>query len=102
MPKAKLKLSWSPEAEADLLEIWHWGAGHFSIDIADKHLRDIHASALNLSDFPEIGQKRDDLARMLRSIVIYPTVLFYRITGHSVEVVRVIDGRQNLAAIFRE
>ena len=36
----------------------------------------------------------------MRSIVIYPTVLFYRIGYRSIDVVRVVDGRRNLAAIF--
>ena len=38
----KLTLDWSPEAEADLLVIWRWGATRFSPDTADTHLRDIH------------------------------------------------------------
>ena len=68
--------------------------------IADKHLRDISSAAQNLCDFPESGRSRDDLLPDLRSIVIFPTVLFYRLTPAAVEVVRVIDGRRNIAAMF--
>ena len=100
MVEANRRLIWSPEAESDLLQIWHWGASHFSTDIADKHLRDISSAAQNLCDFPESGRSRDDLLPGLRSIVIFPTVAFYRQRLDLVEMVRVVDGRRNIAAMF--
>src|SRR5665213_1641363 len=100
MPRASLQLVWSPEAEADLLTIWGWGAAHFSPDIADAYLLDIQRAARNLTDFPHAGVERDRLVLGMRSIVVYPTVLFYRIGSHSVDIVRVVDGRRNLAAFF--
>ena len=100
MPKARLQLVWSPEADADLLTIWSWGARHFSPDTADAHLRDIQRAARNLTDFPHSGVERDQLVPGMRSIVVYPTVLFYRIEGQSIDIVRVVDGRRNLAAFF--
>ena len=83
-----------------MLQIWHWGASHFSTDIVDKHLRDISNAAQNLCDFPESGRSRADLLPGLRSIVIFPTVVFYRLKLETVEIVRVVDGRRNIAAMF--
>jgi toxin ParE1/3/4 len=100
MPEPKLQLIWSPEAEADLLEIWRWGAVRFSPDTADGHLRDIQRAARDLTDTPFSGRSRDDLRPGLRSRVVYPTVVFYRVGSRSIDIVRVIDGRRNLAAIF--
>jgi toxin ParE1/3/4 len=100
MPKARLQLIWSPEAEADLLEIWRWGAVRFSPDTADTHLRDIQRAASNLMDAPFLGRGRDDLITGIRSIAVYPTVIFYRAGDRSIDIVRVVDGRRNLAAIF--
>ncbi len=94
------RLVWSPESENDLLDIWHWGARHFSIEIADRHLLEIQEAAARLADFPETGRARDDLLAGIRSIVVYPTVVFYRVTRTAVQVVRVIDGRRNIAAIL--
>jgi toxin ParE1/3/4 len=100
MPGRKLQLVWSPEAEADLLTIWRWGAIHFSPDVADAHLRDIQHTAQNLIDFPYSGAKRDQIVPNIRSIVVYPTVIFYRIGSKSIDIVRIADGRRNLAAFF--
>jgi toxin ParE1/3/4 len=100
MPGPKLQLVWSPEAADDLLTIWRWGAAHFSADVADAHLRDINHAAQNLIDFPNSGVKRDQIIPNIRSVIVYPTVVFYRIGTHSIEIVRVVDGRRNLAAFF--
>jgi len=100
MQRPELQLIWSPEAEADLLTIWAWGAAHFSPDAANAHLRDIQRAASHLTDFPQSGVERDQLSPGIRSIVVYPTVLFYRIGSQSIDVVRVVDGRRNLAALF--
>ena len=95
-----LRLIWSPEAETDLLSIWHWGAARFSPVIADTHLRDIQRAAEQLTQFPHTGVARDEIVRGIRSIVVYPTVIFYRINESSIDIIRVIDGRRNIAALF--
>ena len=100
MAEAIRRLIWSQEAESDLLQIWHRGASHFSTDIADKHLHEISSAAQSLCEFPESGRSRVDLLPGLRSIVIFPTVVFYRLTPAAVEIVRAVDGRRNIAAMF--
>ena len=49
-----------------------------------------------------MGRERDDLRPGVRQVVVYPTVLFYRVLREQVEVVRVVDGRRDLAPIFGE
>jgi toxin ParE1/3/4 len=93
-------LLWSPQAEGDLAEIWRWGAKLFSPAAADRHLRNIHAAAERCRLAPFLGRERDDLRPDVREIVVYPTVVFYRVTSEAVEIIRVIDGRRNLAALF--
>lgn len=100
MPDHKFTVIWSPEADFDLLEIWRWGAKHFSSEIADAHAQDILRLTANLQDAPLLGRSRDDLLGGIRSVVVYPTVVFYRVATDTVEIVRVVDGRKNLAAIF--
>jgi toxin ParE1/3/4 len=100
MAGSKLRLVWSPQAEADLINIWRWGAKRFSPDRADAHLRDIERAARLLTETPFAGRNRDDIRVGLRSVVVHPTVAFYRVGADSVDIVRVIDGRRNLAAIF--
>jgi toxin ParE1/3/4 len=100
MSHPDLDLVWSPEAAADLLQIWHYGARHFSSDQADAHLRDIQNSAASLQRHPHLGRPRDEFVAGIRSIVVYPTCIFYRVGKSAIEIVRVVDGRRNLAAIF--
>ena len=100
MSEPEFQLVWSPEAEADLLSIWRWGATHFSPETADTHLRDIQRAATHLIEFAEAGVARDQIVAGIRSIVVYPTVLFYRIGNGSIDIVRLVDGRRNLAAFF--
>jgi toxin ParE1/3/4 len=83
-----------------LLDIWGEGARRFSTEIADTHLRDIHAAANRLIEHPFLSRQRDELRPGVRSIVVYPTVLFCRVAVDAVEVVRVLDGRRDLPTVF--
>ncbi|MBM3261061.1 type II toxin-antitoxin system RelE/ParE family toxin, partial [Candidatus Kaiserbacteria bacterium] len=76
MPDHKFTVIWSPEADFDLLEIWRWGAKHFSSEIADAHAQDILRLTANLQDAPLLGRSRDDLLGGIRSVVVYPTLYF--------------------------
>lgn len=96
------RIVWSPESETDLLMVWHWGASHFSSEIADAHLRDIEKVVASFREQPYLGRSRGDLVPGIRALVVYPTVLFYRVGTDRVEIVRVVDGRRNLAAIFSQ
>ena len=100
MTTDSFRVVWSPEFEDDLLSIWRWGAARFSPAIADGHLRDIHRAAMRLAASPLMGRERDDLRAGIRQIVVYPTVLFYRVAHDRIQVVRVVDGRRELAALF--
>src|SRR4051812_14619145 len=100
MRSDEITIVWSPESEEDLLNIWHWGAIRFSPDIADSHLRDIGSVVANLRQSPFMGQARDDLMVGIRRIVVYPTIVFYRVAADRVEIVRVVDGRRDFAALF--
>jgi plasmid stabilization system protein ParE len=53
-----------------------------------------------LAGTPLMGRERDDPRPGIREIVVYPTVLFYRVSQQRVEVVRVVDGRRDLASRF--
>lgn len=100
MADDSFRVVWSPESEDDLLSIWRWGASRFSPAIADGHLREIHRAAMRLATSPLMGRERDDLRAGVREIVVYPTVLFYRVSHDRIEVVRVVDGRRDIAALF--
>lgn len=68
---------------------------------AEKIIHDITSACRLLEDHPFAGRSRDDVRTGLRSIVTSPYVIFYRIDkGETAEIVRVLDGRQDIEEIF--
>src|SRR5262249_48971490 len=102
MAATKYELVWSLESEQDLLDIWDYSAQTWSLETADKHLEAIYASTERLGEWPFSGRARDEIRIGLRSLVVYPHVIFYRVTATRVDVVRVLYGGRDLEVIFSE
>lgn len=102
MPNKHRRVIWAPRARQDLREVWRYYARVASPDIADKLLRDIDQAGERLADEALMWRARDDVMPGLRSVLVHPYVIFYRLTDTSVEIARVIHGRRNFAAIFRK
>ena len=92
----------SPEAQEDLLSIWHFGAQEWSPEQADQHLRDIDHMLDRLGEDPKLGQKRDGLIPGLRSILVRPHLIFYQLSAGAVTIVRVLHQRFDTATRFRQ
>src|SRR5262245_32447821 len=94
---------WSPEARADLSEIWVSYVRLAGPRTADKIVTQIVRACRVLEDHPFAGRARDELRPGLRSVVVRPHVAFYRVTENEhAEIVRVLDGRRDLDQIFAE
>ena len=93
-------IRWSPEAEQDLFDIWDYIWSAASAAVADKRLREIHHVCWLLGRSSELGKARDDVRAGLRSIPVDRHVVFYRITKEAIEIVRVLDERRDVEAIF--
>lgn len=102
MTKPSTTVVWSPQTEADLIEIWLYGAREHSPSDADQHLRDIYVSCTRLGDWPYSGRARSEIIPGLRSLSVPPHVVFYRVTGSTVEIVRVLHGRRDIEVIFAD
>jgi toxin ParE1/3/4 len=102
MAATNYELAWSPESEQDLLDIWAYSARKWSLESADKRLEAINASCDHLRRSPFSGRARDELGAKLRSVVVHPHVVFYRVVETNVEIVRVLDGRRDLDPIFAQ
>jgi toxin ParE1/3/4 len=55
-----------------------------------------------LTDFPEIGSRRDALGADLRVVLFKDYVSYYRIIETEVIIVRVLHGRRDMVAIAAE
>ena len=92
----------SPEAENDVLSIWHFGAVEWSPEQADRHLRNIDDMFERLRDDPKLGHKRDELIAGLYSIPVNPHLIFYKQTPQAITVVRVLHQRFDTTIHFRQ
>ena len=100
MPAKRRRVVWAPRAKRDLGDVWRYYARVASTEIADKLLREIEGAAERLSENALRWRARDEIMRGLRSALVHPYVIFYRIENGVVEIVRVLHGRRNFAAIF--
>jgi len=69
---------------------------------ADKLLREVGRVVATIDDFPLAGRLRDEIRAGLRSLAAGPQVVFYRLNEDRPEIVRVLDGRQDIEEIFSE
>ena len=103
MSAGKRPVLWSPEALVDLEEIWTHYARVAGPRMADNITRRIGNMCSVLEEQPLAGRSRDELRSGVRSIAVRPHVIFYRLlTDNAPEVVRVLDGRRDIEAIFSD
>lgn len=96
------RVRWSGVAIADLDEIWTHIATHDE-QSADAIVDAIVNQTRLLIDAPLIGRSREDIDDGVRSLLYRKRYLiFYRFSASEAvaEVMRVVDGRRNLSALF--
>ena len=93
-------IDWSSAARSDLSKIWDYYVHIAGLHTAEKIVREIGEACRILEDHPFAGRARNELRPGLRSVVASPHVIFYRVKDDLPEVVRVLDGRQDLDEIF--
>jgi toxin ParE1/3/4 len=100
MAAPRYAVIWSSDAEDDLVEIWQYLVSEASPRVAISELRDIARACDRLE------RSTDDLATSfspgMRSILAQPYVVFYRVAGRTVEIVRVLHGRRDIEAQFSD
>ena len=100
-----MKIILSPEAVADLDEIHTYIHG-FNPDAARRLLDAAFETFDLLARAPEIGQPRsfsNPRLHDMRSFIIRQFrnyVVFYRVTSERMEIVRVLHGARDMAALF--
>ena len=100
------KLVWTPQARADVKKIY--------VDIGKEHPRSaeryfasFRRKAEMLIEHPRLGERHPAVFRTARMLVEVPYVILYETRPdaddgpvHTVEIVRVVDGRRDLSALF--
>lgn len=73
-----------------------------SSDVAERLLRDIDKTARRLLRHPMSGRLRSDIAPSLRSVLVQPYAILYRVTDTSLDIVRILHTRRDFAVAFSQ
>ena len=96
MAKPKKWYELSPEADQDLEEIFDYTDREFGIDQAVEYLSGFDSLFVKLVNNPEIGRARDEIRKGLRSLLTEKHVVFYRILGNRIRIVRILHGSRDV------
>lgn len=92
MVKANLFYELSPEADRDIEDVFDYTEEAFGTDQAVIYVTEIDDIFTGLLGNPELGRKRNEIRRGLRSIPKDNHVIFYRILKDRIRIVRVLHG----------
>ena len=95
------RLILSRAARSDLIEIWEYIAAE-NPSAANRVHREISERFDKLLQFPEMGRRRDELKKGLRSFPVKKYLVFYFIIKEGVKIARVLHGAQDIDSIFAE
>jgi toxin ParE1/3/4 len=87
-------------SKRDLLEVWQYYERVASVEIAEKLLRQINSAGQRLADEALMWRTRDEVMPGLRSVLVHPYTIFYRVKDDVVEIVRVLHERRDFGAAF--
>jgi toxin ParE1/3/4 len=86
---------WSPEALSDIEQIWNYYDRAGGRSTAEKIVR-----IATIENHPLAGRQRWECPGDLRSFAVKPHVIFYRVIENTPEIVRILDGRQDVDEIL--
>lgn len=93
------RLEFSPEAEADLIEIATYIARD-NRQRAHSFVDELEARCADLILFPDAGRARPELAPVLRSKPHGRYVIFYSVGTEAVRIERILHGARDLEGEF--
>ena len=92
---------WRNTAQDDLRGLYFWIADQADFETARSYTKRIEDYVLKLTEFPNRGTPRDDLVAGMRTLTYRRrTVIAYRVADETVEILRVLHGARDIAAIF--
>ncbi|NET34470.1 MAG: type II toxin-antitoxin system RelE/ParE family toxin [Cyanothece sp. SIO1E1] len=94
-----MKIYRTKQADLDLLEIWVFIAQD-SIQNADNFIDRLEKRYSLLINQPELGPERPKLGKGIRVLVEGNYLIFYRISGDLIEIIRVLNAARNIQSLF--
>jgi toxin ParE1/3/4 len=72
-----------------------------NVEAGEKFLQGFSKRCQQLVSFPNIGRSYDELQVDLRGLPLEGYIIFYRTNDDGIEIIRVVNGRQNLQSLIR-
>ncbi len=89
----KLRISFRPQAEADLLALYHYIAEEAGLDVAGAYIDRIETTCMALETFPKRGTSRDDIRSGLRTMGFERrATIVFQVMKTEVVIVRIFHG----------
>ena len=71
-----------------------------NVEAGERLLQTFNQKCQQLVNFPNIGREYNNLRPGLRGLPLNGHIILYRIIDDGIEIVRVVNGRRNLKALF--
>jgi toxin ParE1/3/4 len=71
-----------------------------NVEAGERLFKALNQQFYNLTQFPNLGKSYPQLNSNIRGLLVEKYIIFYRVTTTQVEIVRVVDGRQDLTQLF--
>lgn len=101
---AEFRVEWTVAARADFLEIIRFIATDSPLN-AMAVLERIERAALTMRRLPGRGRRVPELGRSreleIREVIVKPWRMMYRVDGHAVRIIAVVDSRRDLGDWLR-
>lgn len=94
-----MKFILSPSAIRDLDQIAQYFM-EVNVDAGEQLFKALNQQFVRLTQFPNIGKRYPHLHPEIRGLLMKKHLIFCRVNSERLEIVRVVDGRKDLAGIF--
>jgi toxin ParE1/3/4 len=71
-----------------------------NIETGERLFKALNERFYSLTQFPNLGKPYPHLHSNIRGLLVEKYIIFYRVTAVQVEIVRVVDGKQDLTKLF--
>ncbi len=89
------EIIFAPDALHDLSSIASYSKTRWGEQRTKRYLQAIQQKISELSQNPEMGTPRENLFENIRSLMVNSHIIYYRLNQKSLEIVRILHGRQD-------
>jgi toxin ParE1/3/4 len=89
-----------PKAREDLEGIWSFTLGSWGEDQADSYIQDLNKAFISLAQSPKKGRACEEIRKGYRKYLIGKHIIFYKLKGNDIEIVRVLHQNRDVDNFF--